>query len=31
LLEQEGVLFDTSGKLDLDKYLWWDGLKPEHV
>ncbi|HEY9868841.1 MAG TPA: MGMT family protein [Candidatus Obscuribacterales bacterium] len=26
LLEQEGVFFHSSGKLDLDKYLWWDGL-----
>ncbi len=26
LLEREGVLFDDDGKLDLDRYLWRDGL-----
>ena len=23
LLEQEGVLFDDNGRVDLDLYLWW--------
>lgn len=27
LLEKEGVVFDHEEKTDLEKYLWWEGLK----
>ena len=28
LLEREGIKFDEEGKLDLTKYLWFEGLGP---
>jgi methylated-DNA-protein-cysteine methyltransferase-like protein len=27
LLENEGVVFDHEEKTDLEKYLWWEGIK----
>ena len=27
LLEEEGIIFDAEGKLELQKYLWTDGLR----
>jgi ribosomal protein L31E len=30
LLELEGVIFDEQGKMDLNKYLWMEGLSDCH-
>ncbi len=27
LLEAEGIIFDNEGKMDLNKYLWQEGLQ----
>ncbi len=28
LLEAEGITFDGEGRIDLERYLWHEGLKP---
>jgi methylated-DNA-protein-cysteine methyltransferase-like protein len=30
ILETEGIVFDSEGKLDLKKYLWIEGVGQEH-
>jgi methylated-DNA-protein-cysteine methyltransferase-like protein len=30
LLEAEGIVFDADGKMDLNKYLWLEGIGVEH-
>jgi methylated-DNA-protein-cysteine methyltransferase-like protein len=30
LLETEGIIFDDEGKMDLNKYLWLEGIDKHH-
>lgn len=30
LLEAEGIIFNDEGKMDLDKYLWMEGIRDSH-